>query len=334
MTKFIYLFIYLLSVLSSNAQCSLTIRVIGKQSDTLLVGNYKDSTLVKVNDSTFKFTATLSSPDRVMFMIDRKDRWWTAIWIEPHIKNKELVIDYNKKSTFIKNPTEWDRITDETGKLEDLGKFSKEITLITNFIDKNPNSYLSLWFFKHSHAMYTENRAEKFQLFKKLSQSLTIYPEYKQLRADLLERKYPLNGDLFKEFTLEKNDGTRFKTDTIKDKWILLNFWSTNCGPCIKELDSLISFNNHIDKSKALIISISLDEDKNKWNNSKNTNKILWTSVWQKDGFYGELCLHYNVYSMPFFILFNNEKKMFFIKDGSDEIENIKTFFKKNKLLK
>jgi peroxiredoxin len=334
MNKYFLPFFLLILNLSFQAQRTVTIHQIGKQSDTLFVGNYDDSTLVRINDSTFKFTSFLSQPDRVMFMIDRKSRWWTTIWVEPNVKSKELIIDYNKKTSVILNPTEWDRVTKETGDLEDLQKNKEELIVISNYIDKNPDSYLSLWFFTHSHTLYNESKAKKLELFNKLSQSLNGYSEYRQMKGDLTGRKYPKIGDPFKEFNLEKIDNTIFRTDTIKDKWILLNFWSTTCGPCVKELDDLNKFNNQIDKSKALIVSISLDVDINKWKNTKYKDKITWTSVWQKDGFYGDLCLNYNVYSMPFFILFNSDKKIFFIKDGSDELENIKTVFKENKLLK
>ena len=160
MNKYFLPFFLLILNLSFQAQRTVTIHQIGKQSDTLFVGNYDDSTLVRINDSTFKFTSFLSQPDRVMFMIDRKSRWWTTIWVEPNVKSKELIIDYNKKTSVILNPTEWDRVTKETGDLEDLQKNKEELIVISNYIDKNPDSYLSLWFFTHSHTLYNEKGVE------------------------------------------------------------------------------------------------------------------------------------------------------------------------------
>src|SRR5258706_157495 len=131
-------------------------------------------------------------------------------------------------------------------------------------------------------------------------------------------------GDSFKEIALPEKNDSLFDSNTIKNKWILLDFWATTCGPCIKSMDAYVSLYKAVDTSKIEFISVSLDQKKDKWKNSETTNKIIWHSVWEEDNFYGNLCLNYNVYSIPFFILFDNEKKIVFIKDGADEIENIK----------
>ena len=174
----------------------------------------------------------------------------------------------------------------------------------------------------------------KKKLFNMLSKSLNNYPEYKQVIASLGKRNYPRVGDLFKEFSLIRFNDSIFETNKINKKWILLNFWSTSCGPCIKELDSLNSFNNLLDSSNAMIISISLDDKHERWRKSEFSKKIKWASVWQENGFYGDLCMHYNIISMPTFILFDNNRKLIFIKDGVTELPNIKTIFYEKKLLK
>ena len=321
-----------------NAQNSILIREIGKPSDSLIILGYdvleKKEVYERIDDSTLKIKFDIVSADRLSFKIDKQKRWWSSIWIEPHIKQKEIRIDYINQTVKIKQPSALDSIYKLIIDLDDNDEFDKTLIPIYNFIEKNPTTYFSLWLFSHTHALYIADVSIKKKLFNMLSKSLNNYPEYKQVIASLGKRNYPKVGDLFKEFSLIRFNDSIFETNRIRNKWILLNFWTTSCGPCIKELDSLNSFNNLIDSSKAMIISISLDDKHERWRKSEFSKKNKWVSVWQENAFYGDLCLYYNVYSMPYFILFNNSKKIFFIKDGVNELPNIKNTFKEKKLLK
>jgi alkyl hydroperoxide reductase subunit AhpC len=339
MKKYFLLFVGLYFSLNAISQSKVVIKQIYSKGDSLpqlYVANFLDSCLQRINDSTVEFKYSISEPIyiHIYFNINVRPRLGTFIWLFPNDKDKEVVINYSNKTATLTNPTEWDIFCDKYGLLEDMGKFDEAYTLISTYIENNPDSFLSLWLFTHSHALYIAQPSIKLAIFNKLTPKLKDYSEYRTVKASLLERKYPNIGDQFKEFSLDEINGKTFNTNEIKNKWILLTFWSNNCIPCIKELDTMSAFNNSIDTSKAKIISISLDEDKNKWVNSKYNTKIKWTSLWQMGGFNGELSLNYNVYSMPFFILFNQEKKLFVIKDGANELEAIRSIFRENHLLK
>lgn len=334
MIRFSFFFLFFYLVFGCNAQCVLSIKQIGLKADTVpdvVVANYQEIKPIRLNDSVIEYVYSPVQPENLFIIIDFETRWSTHVWINPQMKRRELVIDYSKHTAILKDPSDWDIITSKTDSLDMMGNFVEEEAIIIPYIKQNPSSYLSLWFFTHSHGIYIKPTHEKLSLFKTLSSELQKYQEYKQINSDLTGRRYPNIGDSFKEFELGNIEDSIFNTNSIKDKWILLHFWSTNCGPCIKEMDEFVHLYNSIDKSKISFISISLDENKEKWQKSKVSNKIIWTSLWQPDGFYGDLCLNYNVYSMPFFILFDKEKKLVFIKDGANELENIKNTLKEIK---
>tara|TARA_A100001037_G_C15016083_1_gene574027 strand:+ start:332 stop:907 length:576 start_codon:yes stop_codon:yes gene_type:complete len=57
---------------------------------------------------------------------------------------------------------------------------------------------------------------------------------------------------------LGKADGS-VTLDRFKGKFVVLNFWATWCGPCVRELPSLARLNTELGGEKALVVLISQD---------------------------------------------------------------------------
>lgn len=326
MTKQVFFFAFFFITQFLFSQCTLTIRQIGKQTDTLLVANTEDTIIERIfkriNDSTLEYKDNPVIPDCILLVIDRKTRWFTRIWIDSKINHKLLEINYIHKTTHIINGNEWDRITEKLLTLNSNQYDAERDSISAMYLNKNPDSYFSLWLL--SHGMYRNSPSKKIAALNSLNPALSQYSEYKQIKADLSDRKYPVIGDPFKEFSLVDINDSVFSSESIKNKWILLDFWSNGCAPCVKGMDAFVSLYNSLDTSKIEFVSVSLDNDRNTWKKSKTSHKIKWINVWQPDNFYGDLCLNYNVNAMPFYIIFNKEKKIHLITFG-DELELIKS---------
>ncbi len=67
------------------------------------------------------------------------------------------------------------------------------------------------------------------------------------------------------EYFFEKPDGSLFNFSEVKGKVLLFDFWSTSCGPCIRqhpEVEALVEKINHPDLK---LINISIDHNKETW---------------------------------------------------------------------
>lgn len=87
-----------------------------------------------------------------------------------------------------------------------------------------------------------------------------------------------------------------------KGKLILLEFWATWCGPCISQLPSLRKINQ---SEKIKIISISIDNDIDKWKSKVSELDMDWTNIHYKQD--ENLKNRFFVNGVPYNILLSQE---------------------------
>ena len=61
------------------------------------------------------------------------------------------------------------------------------------------------------------------------------------------------------EYELPDTDGQLQSLDQYKGKWLIVNYWATWCGTCMKELPELIDFHENNDVN-AVVVGINFEE--------------------------------------------------------------------------
>ncbi|MBT8285940.1 MAG: TlpA family protein disulfide reductase [Flavobacteriaceae bacterium] len=94
----------------------------------------------------------------------------------------------------------------------------------------------------------------KFYVQKYTNRLLSLNPTPVTERVDqkLIEYSWKLN----------KLDGTTADLEDFKGEVILINFWATWCGPCIKELPSLQQLHSSYNE-KVVFLFVAKDKEKN-----------------------------------------------------------------------
>ena len=79
--------------------------------------------------------------------------------------------------------------------------------------------------------------------------------------------------------TYEKDDETLFSFETMNSKVILLDFWATWCGPCIKDHPLVETLKTTINHPDFEVVTVSIDRDKEKWQEFLKENNWGGTNI-------------------------------------------------------
>lgn len=137
------------------------------------------------------------------------------------------------------------------------------------------------------------------------------------------DTKHFVEGNNIKNFTLPNIDGDIISLNHFKGKYILLDFWASWCGPCIKGMEILKPLYNEVNKEKIEFISVSLDDNKDKWKQAMGKIEIPWISLldtlgFKKTAFKEELGFD----QIPFMLLISPDGKIVSRKIGVENIKN------------
>lgn len=301
----------------------------GQLSDTP-----KSIWLSTTTDKTYYWCNLFIGNEKVLIKGDRKDFPFYLNITGSKSQDVYNILDSKTKSLKTQRNTLteniWQLVTDESdsgkAKLETVGKQLRHIDSLTNairitFIKSNLNSYAALnelYFLKTS---FSKDSLQKMYNRLELNYKQSIYGQrilnYLKV-GDILKV-----GDMFSNFEAIDQFGKMHKLSELKEKYILLDFTETYCGPCILAVDELKKISQTY-ADKLNIVSFWADKSKEVWNEGVLRDKLSWLCLWDGEGHYGETLLKYGVYGYPTFFLIDPNGKIVsqWTGYGKGDIEN------------
>lgn len=119
-------------------------------------------------------------------------------------------------------------------------------------------------------------------------------------------------GAMVMDFTLQDTTGQshRLKDYIGKGKYVLFEFWASWCGPCRADIPHLREVHALYNKKGFEIVSISMDDDKEKWLKAIGEEKMKWTQLSDLKAFDSELAKAYRIRGIPSCLLFDPQGKL------------------------
>ena len=112
-------------------------------------------------------------------------------------------------------------------------------------------------------------------------------------------------GQKFTDFTLPSPEGEPVKLSDIiaKNKYTLIDFWASWCGPCRNEMPNVVAAYKEYNKKGFGIVGVSLDSDAEAWKKAIKDMGMTWDHMSDVKGWQCEGAALYGVNSIPATVL-------------------------------
>jgi thiol-disulfide isomerase/thioredoxin len=125
-------------------------------------------------------------------------------------------------------------------------------------------------------------------------------------------------GDAPPDLLGKDRDGTVVHVSTHHGKVVVLTFWATWCGYCLKELPVLENLQRRVGKSRIEVVAINTDKDRAHYVAMRRRLKDFQLTM-TADERDGEVAKHYAVTGLPFIVMINKAGRVAQVHVGYSE---------------
>ena len=195
----------------------------------------------------------------------------------------------------------------------------------------NADNYAALYFIRWL-LFKPDNYDAIFSAFKQLSPAVRNGPAGKKLLSDFEHLHKTLPGQPAPEITGKDTLGRQVTLAAYKGKVILLDFWSSYCGPCRQENRRMLPVYQKYHDAGFEMISLSLDYDRRLWLQAMQTDGMIWPQASDLRGGAGASAGIYDITDLPRNVLIDRTGKIY-AKDlhGEDLIKAMESLLEKGK---
>ena len=129
------------------------------------------------------------------------------------------------------------------------------------------------------------------------------------------------NMELAPDFELATPEGKLVKLSDFKGKYVLLDFWASWCPPCRAENPHVVKAYHLFKDKNFTILGVSLDDNKTRWMQAIEADKLVWTQISDLKRWDGEVVRKYQVDGIPTSFLINPEGKIIAKNLRGEELE-------------
>ena len=190
--------------------------------------------------------------------------------------------------------------------------YSEMIDYTRNMLKENPDNYLG--FIGFLFASQGLNDEEWLALSKQLSPQMQENPRILARKKDIEAKKKAAVGSMFKDFEAEQPDGTvkRLSDYVGKGKYVLVDFWASWCGPCIRETPYIRSAYDKYRGDKFEVLGVAVSDEPDNTLKAISEHGIVWDVILNAQSKPGDL---YGFSTIPSIFLFGPDGTLL-VRDG------------------
>ena len=203
------------------------------------------------------------------------------------------------------------------------------VSLKKDFVKSHPNSEAAVWYLSDMMMRSQTNDEESISLFNNLEEHLQNNPFYQQLATRIKGIETTMIGKVIPNFSTTKTlDGSKFSLESLRGKYVLIDFWGTWCGPCVAEMPEVKKYQQKY-PNRLAILGVNSGEPIDKINNFIQPKNYDWLQIINgkdEDNF----VLKFNVKAYPTKFILDPEGKILykFVGSGEESFDRIDELLK------
>tara|TARA_R110000868_G_scaffold175355_2_gene412379 strand:- start:318 stop:803 length:486 start_codon:yes stop_codon:yes gene_type:complete len=127
-------------------------------------------------------------------------------------------------------------------------------------------------------------------------------------------------GDKLPGIQLQNNKDVTIDLQSYQGKVILADFWASWCAPCRVANKKMAPFYKQYKSKQFEVVGISVDTDKQKWNNAITKDKLEYGQLIDPNGFDAKSAVLFGVEQLPSSYLFDTTGTLVSINPTEEEI--------------
>lgn len=211
----------------------------------------------------------------------------------------------------------------EVKRIEATERIKREADRIRFLIDHNASPMTPLEM--ECRVMPYLSNAYAEQMMKSVYTPLQKHPYYQSFRNAVLARNIKVGNEV-PDIAITLRDGKTVKLNDNRGKYILLDFWASTCEKSMQNRNTLKELYQATkeEQDKFVIVSLSLDSDKNAWGNALDNNGLALDGWLQGNNTMGKESIaakQFGVKNTPHMILIDPEGRAISLNMEADEVQ-------------
>lgn len=177
---------------------------------------------------------------------------------------------------------------------------AKTVDQADTFIRSHPFSLVSIYLLDRYFVQVPHPDIDKIKELQKTMSGDLLDNSYMKHLGEVLDKQKNLTVGTRAPYFINRNaKGESINLNTYKDKYLLIDFWASWCDRCMDEQTTLKIFNKKYKKEKFAILGVSLDIEKDKWQEAIKKDTLSWEQITDFKGWENSVVRQFGITTIP-----------------------------------